>query len=205
MEKKHAQKAVILLEDEEDIADLLAQLISAAGALPVVCRDQESVLRAIDDHDVVLALLDIMLPEVDGREVAAALRAKKVTFPIYFMTGIKAKSIGNNYHALADGVLYKPFSLQELRDLLARFLSAAAAPAADDNRKILELMAVIASEQEDIRRHQKQLMLLLKTPAADSAAAAEMWQEFGMSLEASLNRQAAHLAEMRQMLERLST
>jgi DNA-binding response OmpR family regulator len=198
-------RTVIILEDELDIAELMSQLISSYGAAPLVCRDRDAVAAALDTHDVALALLDIMLPSVDGRSIAQFLREQNVKFPVYFMTGIKPSHIGDRYSALADGILRKPFSINELRSILDRALATAGGSSM--KREVLELMAAVASEQEDIRRQQTQLIALTVEGGAgkqpDSRSRADLWQEFGMSLEASLSRQAARLEEIRRLLEQI--
>ncbi len=198
------RKSVIILEDDPDISDLLAQLIRSYGASPTVCSDEQSVLRAVEQQNVALALLDIMLPGTDGRETLSALRKQKVSFPIYFMTGINTNEISEAYFALADGVLQKPFSIKALRNLLDKTLALPHVPEtpSEPRRKLLELMATVATEQESIRRQQARLAALsVGLERNESQSAAEQLKEVGMALEASLARVSSELEALRLLLD----
>ena len=196
-------KTVIILEDDDDISDLLAQLISSCGALPVICHNSEAVMDAVDKHQIALAMLDIMLPDTDGREVLRKLKSMEVQFPVYLMTGINTSSIGENYRKLAQGVLKKPFSIEQLRNLLTSTLMLEQNDGKDIfRRRTLELMATVATEQENVRRQQTRLMGLIRgCNGGESTTIAEQFKEFSMNLEASLARFAARLEEMRDLLD----
>ncbi len=199
-------KTVIILENEEDIAQLLSQLISSYGATPVVCMDEESLLEIVEKQDVALALLDIMLPKTDGRHVAAALRARNVKFPIYYMTGIALESVSPEHMALADGVLRKPYTISELRSLLDAVLKGDAERDSDCivERKVIEMMAIVATEQEDIRRKQASLLNLVRNLEAHDpqvVVLAEQLHGFSMGLEACMSRLSVQLKEIQKILK----
>ncbi len=202
-----AAPVVIILEDDSDIAGLLAQLISSYGATPMVCEDQAAVFRAAAGSAVGLAILDIMLPGADGRNVASGLREKGHKFPIYFMTGVRERDIGEEYRALADGILRKPFSFPELRAFLDNALQRREedGPEPDAKQTLLELMAAVASEQENIRRQQAQLMGLIGSLESqlqeESQAISEQFTAFFMGLESSLTRFSSRLETIREILD----
>lgn len=202
---KPSEKTVIILENETDIAQLLAQLIRSYGANPVICTDEESLMTAVSEEDVALALLDIMLPKTDGRNVAAALRQRNVAFPIYYMTGIALECILPEHMALADGVLRKPYTISELRCLLDSVLKTPteASPEAQAQRKVIEMMTIVATEQEDIRRKQASLLNLirsLETQDPTVITLGEQLHAFSMGLEACMARLSKQLQEVREML-----
>lgn len=203
---RKAQKYVIILEDDEDIADLFAQLLSSYGAAPITCRTAEAVQEAIERHPVALALLDIMLPDTDGRNVAAMLYEKKVDFPVYFMTGVSPQNIGAEYLKKASGILRKPFSIQELRQVLDKSLkSSDKRRESTAGRQMLELMTAIATERENIRRQQCKLIGLLGSLEIELGhkdnSLAEQFREFAMGLEAGMSRFAAQLDAVKSLLE----
>jgi DNA-binding response OmpR family regulator len=79
------------------------------------CVDGKSALRAIENEVFDLCILDIMLPEIDGFEIAETIRKKDKATPIIFLSAksmkedrIKGLKIG------ADDYLTKPFSIEEL-------------------------------------------------------------------------------------------
>ena len=79
------------------------------------CVDGKSALTAIQNEVFDLCILDIMLPEIDGFEIAETIRKKDKATPIIFLSAksmkedrIKGLKIG------ADDYLTKPFSIEEL-------------------------------------------------------------------------------------------
>lgn len=199
--KKKPDKAVIILEDDEDIAELLSQLIHSYGASPFICATEEEVMTAASSSDTALILLDIMLPTVDGRNVAKSLRKRGVNFPLYFMTGISANNISAEHLALADGILQKPFPINDLRAILDKTLmtNSEIKGKKDNNRRMLELMTTIATEQESIRRHQSRLQNLVAT--VEQQGLSEQFGEFGMAVEASLERLASRLDKFLKLVD----
>ncbi len=153
------QKSVIILEDNQDIADFLGQLVTSYGVSHIVCTSQNEVLQAIDQHEIILALLDIMLPETDGRNVAGAIREKGCSFPIYFMTGVHTKIISQELQAVTNGVLRKPFSINTLRNILDKSLKTPSVceGKAKFRREVLEIMAAIASDGESLLRKKEEI------------------------------------------------
>jgi CheY-like chemotaxis protein len=154
------RKTVLVVEDNKDIADLLAQLLRASNCEVLTAETTSAVDEAVASHKVDLLLLDILLPEEadDGRKIAKRLREAGHKFPIYFLSGLRPPDVGKEYLGLVDGFLGKPFSLRDLRELLAKTIGspgpdAAPSPAFD----VMGMMAAIATEQEEIRRQQARL------------------------------------------------
>ncbi|MBI4496872.1 MAG: response regulator [Chloroflexi bacterium] len=112
---------VLVIEDEEDVARLLRVHLERAGYDVAVALDGRAGLAAFLAAGADLVLLDVKLPELDGWEVCARLRAVSA-LPIVMVTACahetdhrKALSLG------ADDFLRKPF---HGRDLLARVAAA---------------------------------------------------------------------------------
>lgn len=170
-------RRVLLVEDDEDIRDLLSRLIHSYGCEAVHATTHEEVDDALAAGPVALALLDIMLPGVDGRELARRLRGEGRTFPVYFVTGMHSL-IREADRENVDGVLHKPFTVAELRDLLDRTVGRRApepapqAPpdaAGSGQRRSLELMTAIAAQQEALRRQEAHLESLARAVAQPDA------------------------------------
>jgi DNA-binding response OmpR family regulator len=129
---------VLIVEDDRDIADLVAHYFGKAGFATDVLSSGKEALTAIRDRPPDLVILDLMLPHMDGLEICRIMRAHETTsaIPIIMLTArgdesdrIVGLEIG------ADDYLSKPFSPNELvargRALLRRTQRAAAArPAA---------------------------------------------------------------------------
>jgi DNA-binding response OmpR family regulator len=199
---------VIVLEDDEDIACLLSQLLLSYGTAPLICKTQEAVLEALENQHVILVLLDIMLPAVDGRKVAEMVRARSDEMPLYFMTGVRERDIGQEYVDLSDGILNKPFAINELRSILDDAMKGAAGPVScsASERETLAIMTTLALEQENIRRQHERLSDLLarfrESATPETQSVMDQFREFSMGLEAGLSRLSSQMEIFRERLGR---
>jgi CheY-like chemotaxis protein len=85
------KKRILVVDDEPEFTNLLKLSLEAHGYYEVQEEnDAENVRAAARTFDPDLVLLDIMMPELDGSEVAAALKADPVTrtVPIIFLTAL---------------------------------------------------------------------------------------------------------------------
>jgi DNA-binding response OmpR family regulator len=111
---------ILIVEDEQHIADGLRFNLEAEGHETVVARDGEQALHILLDErrpfDVVV--LDVMLPGKDGFTVASELRAAGQFVPILMLTARgRPEDVLRGFESGADDYLPKPF---ELAILLAR-------------------------------------------------------------------------------------
>ena len=108
---------VLIVEDDRDIADLVARYLSQAGFATEVIASGREALAAIAARPPDLLVLDLMLPQVDGLEICRAVRtnAKTNAIPIIMLTARAEESdriVGLELGA--DDYIAKPFSPNEL-------------------------------------------------------------------------------------------
>ena len=108
---------VLIVEDDPDIADLVARYLGKAGFATEVMSSGREALKAITGRPPDLLILDLMLPQVDGLEVCRAVRAndKTAAIPIIMLTARAEESdriVGLELGA--DDYVSKPFSPNEL-------------------------------------------------------------------------------------------
>ena len=111
---------ILVVEDEEHIADGLRFNLEAEGHQVTVLADGEDAIMQAGARDDLfdLIVLDVMLPRRDGFEVASTLRSRGLYVPILMLTARSRPSdILQGFEAGADDYLPKPF---ELDILLAR-------------------------------------------------------------------------------------
>ena len=111
---------ILIVEDEQHIADGLRFNLEAEGHETMVAPDGETALAAIlgEQQAIDVVILDVMLPGKDGFAVAAELRAAGHFVPILMLTARgSAEDVLRGFGAGADDYLPKPF---ELSILLAR-------------------------------------------------------------------------------------
>jgi DNA-binding response OmpR family regulator len=113
-------RRVLVVEDEELVADLVSDALDVEGH-ETRCVNGETALEVALDFQPEVVLLDLMMPRVDGFEVARRLHARKETqdMPIVVMTAMydaasRAAEIGTEYY------LAKPFDIAELLDIVER-------------------------------------------------------------------------------------
>lgn len=129
-------KRVLVVEDEADLADLMAYNLGRAGYEAEVVRDGASAVRRATELPPDLLVLDIMLPQMSGLQVARQLRTNPKTsaLPIIMVTA-KAEELDQvaGLTVGADDYVTKPFSVGELvarvRAVLRRVERANNAPA----------------------------------------------------------------------------
>lgn len=105
---------ILVVEDEEAIARMLAMNLKVAGYEAVVYNDGTEVCESLPEkHEYDLAVLDVMVPGKDGFEIMEELKTYHI--PIIFLT---AKSdIESKIHGLSSGAedyIVKPFEVLEL-------------------------------------------------------------------------------------------
>ncbi|MGI4720699.1 MAG: response regulator [Janthinobacterium lividum] len=124
---------VMIVEDEPELAALVADYARAAGYVPQVFGDGARALEAIRIQAPALVVLDLMLPGLDGLSVCRAVRAFSEV-PIVMVTA-RVEEIDRllGLEAGADDYLCKPFSPRELmariKAILRRTGMGTAAPA----------------------------------------------------------------------------
>ena len=106
-------RPILIVEDERPIADLIELTLTGAGYACEQANDGETAADLIAERNYELAILDIMLPKVDGYELLGYLRS--VGTPVIFVTAKTAlKDRVRGLHEGADDYLTKPFEPLEL-------------------------------------------------------------------------------------------
>src|SRR3989441_2681081 len=161
---------ILVVEDDQDIAQLVARYLEKAGFVPEVVSSGRDALTAIAAQAPGLIVLDLMLPQVDGLEVCRAVRGREATaaMPIIMLTARAEESdriVGLELGA--DDYVAKPFSPSELvarvRALLRR--AQRAAPAAGATMTYGPIVVdpdrhMVSSNGHDVTLTAKEFLLL---------------------------------------------
>jgi len=108
------QQRILIVEDEQEIANYLRRGLLLEGYQAIVANDGQAGLAAAREQQPDLVVLDLMLPGIDGLEVARRLRAAS-DVPIIILTARDA--VADRVAGLesgADDYLVKPFAFEEL-------------------------------------------------------------------------------------------
>lgn len=106
---------VLLVEDEERVADFIRRGVKSEGWLVEYAPDGETALEYLRDRMFDVVILDIMLPGISGREVCQRMRARKDYTPVLMLTALDATDERvAGLRMGADDYLPKPFDFEEL-------------------------------------------------------------------------------------------
>jgi len=109
------KRKILLAEDDLNLGILLVDYLETEGFEVKLCKNGELALKAFQNKQFDLCLLDVMMPKMDGFSLAKEIRLKDKTIPVIFIT---AKSLKNDklkgYTLGADDYITKPFDEEEL-------------------------------------------------------------------------------------------
>lgn len=109
------ERKILLVEDEQKIADALKMGLTEAGYLADVAYDGAIGWKLFQQHSYDLVVLDINLPGINGYELCKNIRQRNAQVPVIMLTALGA--LGDKiegYDAGADDYIVKPFEFREL-------------------------------------------------------------------------------------------
>ncbi|MFT3969067.1 MAG: response regulator transcription factor [Micropruina sp.] len=130
------ERRAVIVEDDPEIADLLAVVLAQAGFRTFIAEDGLRGLDLIREHAPTLTTLDVNLPGIDGFEVVRRIREFSATYVIMLSARRDEIDTLTGLNLGADDYLAKPFRPRELRARVEAMIrrreleSASAAPVA---------------------------------------------------------------------------
>lgn len=111
------QQKIILVEDEQGVADLIVQGLEEDGYRVIHLNNSEGLEVLLSTHDISLVLLDILLPGTNGLEICRQIRFWGYTdLPVMMLTALGTpENVVLGLDNGADDYLSKPFKLIELK------------------------------------------------------------------------------------------
>lgn len=199
---------VLVVEDEKNLAESLKKLLTDQGyqAETVGTGDDGLAYARTGQYDAVI--LDVMLPNMNGFQVTAALRAEGSTTPILLLTALD--DVQNKVHGLdsgADDYLTKPFTTEELlarvRALLRRQGGAALNTVRFADIELSLTGGLLAKGDRQVRLSQKELdvmRLLMAAPGSLISKEELIAKVWGLDSEAVDNNVEAYISFLRKKL-----
>jgi len=117
---------ILVVDDEPTIVRLMEFILARQGHEMLVAVNGEEALEKIRAHAPDLVLLDIMMPRIDGYEVARTVRADPATaaLPIIMLSAkAQEEDIRKGVEIGVDEYITKPFSPEHLVHVVAGYLS----------------------------------------------------------------------------------
>lgn len=203
---------VVIVEDEKDLAELLAFNLQKEGWQTMIALDGRAGLETVAAELPDLVILDLMLPELTGIEVCKQLRRqdKTAAIPIIMVTA-KGEEIDRvvGFEVGADDYLVKPFSTRELL-LRIKAILRRTAPAAEAERIIRygsltideerHLVAVNGAEVVLTLTEFKLLSILAMRPGRMQSRERLLQDVWGYSSDADTRTVDTHITRLRSKL-----
>jgi len=112
---------VLAVDDEEPVVQVLGDLLAALGQEVEIALGGAAGLERYSPERFDVVFTDLGMPEVNGWDVVQAVKSRSPDTPVVVVTGWGAQIEGGAMHARgADYVIPKPFSLEDVRDVLRR-------------------------------------------------------------------------------------
>lgn len=173
---------LLLLEDDIDLCSVIKKELDNRGYLVDCCNDGETgMYYALNkDYSYDLAIVDRMLPIIDGLTIIQAMRKKGISIPVIITTGMSA--LNDRIDGLdggADDYLVKPFHMEEL---LARIRALTRRPAEIKSLDTLEYADLLLDKENRTLSTSKKSLVL-------TAREAELLSVFMQNPEMLFNRE----------------
>jgi len=115
MDEAGQRTRILVVDDEASITDLVGMALRYEGFEPEIAHSGVQAISKTQSFRPSLIVLDVMMPDIDGFEVARRLRAERSNVPVLFLTArdaaadkVRGLTIGG------DDYVTKPFSVEEL-------------------------------------------------------------------------------------------
>jgi DNA-binding response OmpR family regulator len=123
-------RRILVVEDEPRVADFIARGLRAENYAVDVATDGRQGLAMASGNGYAAVLLDLMLPEIGGRDVCAAMRRAGNVTPVLMLTAMDAlEDKVDGLRRGADDYLTKPFAFDELLARLEALIRRSRLPA----------------------------------------------------------------------------
>lgn len=106
---------ILVVEDDSDMRELFCTVLGDSGYHCIAASDGAAALEAMDKEYIDLIVSDIMMPNMDGFELTAAVRAAKYDTPILMVTAKdQFDDMQRCFRAGSDDYMIKPINVKEL-------------------------------------------------------------------------------------------
>ena len=145
---------ILIIEDEPRVASLLMNGLEENGYQTMVAYDGLMGLRLFQTHTFDLVISDIVLPKMDGFELAKEIRKTNPHIPILMLTALGSTNDKlDGFDAGADDYMVKPFDFRELNARIKVLLKRVAGNAQELPQELVYADLRIDLQRKDVERN----------------------------------------------------
>ena len=200
---------ILIVDDDKNIRKLMEAVFKNAGYKVLLAKNGADALKIIDEIKIDLAIVDIMMPEMDGYEFTKALRAWSADLPIIMVSAKQLPEDRKQGFKLGiDDFMVKPVDFEEL---LLRVKALLRRARISDEKKIVFGDIVVDQESLTVSKGgevqvlpQKEFQLLYKLlsyPEKIFTRIQIMDEIWGMDCETGWDTVTVHIARLRKRFE----
>ena len=120
MEKEKVN--ILVAEDEADLREILKVTLEQQGYRAILASDGDEAIKKIEKKSFQMALVDIKMPGMNGKELVSKIKQINPLMPIVIITGSPDFEEEMSLKKQAYEYIYKPFRLDELVGVVKRAL-----------------------------------------------------------------------------------
>jgi CheY-like chemotaxis protein len=117
--------SILVVEDNDDLQVLFRLILESEGYQVAVADNGKDALRLLAETQPQLILMDVMMPGISGIEVSRSIKQQQnyETLPILLVSAVDRVKEQQLDYSQANGILYKPFNLDDLIDQVYQLIS----------------------------------------------------------------------------------
>jgi DNA-binding response OmpR family regulator len=121
---RQSKNTILIIEDDPATAELMTDVLAAAGYEPLLAREGSEALRMIRERHPSAITLDLALPGVDGRSFLLSLRSEEQTkrTPVIVVSA-NSENLNAFERRTVNQVIPKPFDVEDLLTAVKRVMS----------------------------------------------------------------------------------
>ena len=124
--RANGTETILLVEDEESVRALVKRVLESRGYSVIEAVDGRAALVLCEAHArrIDLLLTDVVMPELGGRELAAAAVTRRPEMKVLFMSGYTGTEVSQQGTPAREAFLHKPFTPAQLAQRVRHILDA---------------------------------------------------------------------------------
>lgn len=149
------QPSVLVIDDNEDLAENIAEILGDFGVEVRIASDAPSALQAFLEREWSLVVTDVRMPGMDGIALLSELKRHDPTTPVLVMTGFAdGDTVARAHNSGALAVMHKPLDLDDFLGLVEH-ISEAHSPVlvVEDDVALCGNLTDILCEQQGVLPH----------------------------------------------------